>query len=131
MDKKIRMIETQEAITTKQLVDAVVEGIQEKKGVNITVLDLTSVENTLTSYFVICDGDSNVHVATIADSVEDYVRKKVADKPFHIEGRENAEWILLDYMDVIVHVFQRPVRAFYSLETLWADGERSDIENLF
>lgn len=125
------MIENQEAITTKQLVDAVVEGIQEKKGVNITVLDLTSVENTLTSYFVICDGDSNVHVATIADSVEDYVRKKVADKPFHIEGRGNAEWVLLDYMDVIVHVFQRPVREFYSLETLWADGERTDIKNLF
>ena len=89
------------------------------------------MENTLTSYFVICDAESNVHVSTIADSVEDYVRKKLADKPFHIEGRENAEWILLDYMDVIVHVFQRPIRAFYSLETLWADGERTDIQDLF
>jgi len=125
------MIENKEAITTKQLVDAVVEGIQEKKGVNITVLDLTNVENTLTSYFVICDGESNVHVGSIADSVEDYVRKNMDEKPFHIEGRNNAEWILLDYMDVMVHVFQRPIREFYSLETLWADGERRDIQNLF
>jgi len=125
------MIENKEDTTTKKLVDAVVEGMQEKKGANITVLDLTSVENTLTSYFVICDGDSNVHVGSIADSVEDYVRGKVNDKPFHIEGRNNAEWVLLDYMDVVVHVFQRSVREFYSLETLWADGNRRDIENLF
>ena len=75
------MTDNQETITSKQLVDAVVEGIQEKKGVNITVLDLTSIENTISDYFVICDGDSNVHVDTIADSVDEYVRKTVGDKP--------------------------------------------------
>ncbi|HBG87398.1 MAG TPA: ribosome silencing factor [Marinilabiliaceae bacterium] len=123
------MTDNQETITSKQLVDAVVEGIQEKKGVNITVLDLTSIENTISDYFVICDGDSNVHVDTIADSVDEYVRKTVGDKPLHVEGRDNAEWILIDYMNVVVHLFQRKVREFYNLEGLWADGERRDIAN--
>ena len=123
------MTDNQETITSKQLVDAVVEGIQEKKGVNITVLDLTSIENTISDYFVICDGDSNVHVDTIADSVDEYVRKTVGDKPLHVEGRDNAEWILSDYMNVVVHLFQRKVREFYNLEGLWADGERHDIAN--
>jgi ribosome-associated protein len=125
------MTENQQEITSRQLVDAVVEGIQDKKGVNITVLDLTTLENTIASFFVICDGDSNVHVDAIADSVEDYVRINLKDKPFHIEGRENAQWILLDYMDVVVHVFQRPIRQFYNLETLWADGTQTDVPNLF
>ena len=123
------MTDNQETITSKQLVDAVVEGIQEKKGVNITVLDLTSIENTISDYFVICDGDSNVHVDTIADSVDEYVRKTVGEKPLHVEGRDNAEWILIDYMNVVVHLFQRKVREFYNLEGLWADGERHDIAN--
>ena len=117
--------------SAQTLMRAVVEGIQEKKGVNITVLDLTGIENTITSYFVICDGDSNVHVDAISDSVEEYVREKMDEKPYHIEGRENAQWILLDYLDVVVHVFQRPVRGFYNLESLWADGQRTDIPNFF
>lgn len=123
------MTDNQDTITSKQLVDAVVEGIQEKKGVNITILDLTSIENTISDYFVICDGDSNVHVDTIADSVDEYVRKALGDKPLHVEGRDNAEWILIDYMNVVVHLFQRKVREFYNLEGLWADGERRDIAN--
>jgi len=125
------MTERQEEMTTQQLVKAVVEGIQEKKGANISILDLTSIENTITSYFVICDGDSNVHVSAIAESVEDYVREHTGEKPFHIEGRDNAQWVLLDYMDVVVHVFQREERAFYNLEALWADAGREDIPNLF
>jgi ribosome-associated protein len=115
----------------KQLVDAVVEGIQEKKGTDIAILDLTGIDNTICQYFVLCNGDSNVHVDAVADSVVDYVRKKLNDKPIHVEGRENAEWILVDYVDVVVHVFQRPVREFYNLEGLWADAKRTDIENLF
>jgi ribosome-associated protein len=125
------MTERQEEMTSQQLVKAVVEGIQEKKGVNISILDLTSIENTITSYFVICEGDSNVHVNAISDSVDDYVREHTGEKPFHIEGRNNALWVLIDYMDVVVHVFQREERNFYGLETLWADGDRQDIPNLF
>ncbi len=126
-----KVINSQVVESARELVNAVVEGIQEKKGVNITVLDLTSVENTISSFFVICDGDSNVHVDAISDSIEEYVRKKVEEKPYHIEGRENAQWILLDYFDVVVHVFQRSARSFYNLESLWADGVRTDVPNLF
>ncbi len=117
--------------SSEQLVNAVVEGIQEKKGKNITILDLRDVDSSVCQFFVICDGDSNTQVNAIGDSVEDYVREKINDKPFHIEGKENAEWVLVDYVDVVVHIFQRPVREFYNLEGLWADATRTDIENDF
>lgn len=121
----------EEVYSPKQLADVVVEGIQEKKGTDIVILDLTELDNTICQYFVLCSGDSNTHVDSIADSVEEYVREKLGDKPNHTEGRENAQWILLDYFDVVVHVFQRSDREFYSLEALWADAKRTDIENLF
>nr|WP_321407300.1 ribosome silencing factor [uncultured Carboxylicivirga sp.] len=121
----------EENMTAKQLVDTIVEGIQEKKGTNIAILDLTELDNTICQYFVICDGDSNTHVDAVANSVEDYVRKHAEEKPNHTEGFTNAEWILLDYFDVVVHVFQRSQREFYNLEGLWADAERTDIENFF
>ena len=120
-----------EDFTSKELVDAIVEGIQEKKGVNIVILDMTKIESTICGCFVICDGDSNIHVDAVADSVNEYVRKKLNDRPVHVEGRENAEWILIDYVDVIVHLFQRSIREFYNLEGLWADAKRTEIENLF
>ncbi len=120
-----------EEATPKELVDAVVEGIIEKKGKNIVILDMTGIDNSICRYFVICEGDSNIHVDAVADSVDDYVREKLNEKPYHVEGRENAEWILIDYVDVIVHVFQRSVREFYNLEGLWADAKRTEIENLF
>ncbi len=117
--------------STEQLVNAVVEGIQELKGKNITILDLREVDSSVCQFFVICDGDSNIQVNAIGDSVEDYVLEKLNDKPYHIEGKENAEWILVDYVDVVVHVFQRPVREFYNLEGLWADAKKTEIENIF
>jgi len=120
-----------EDITPKELVDAVVEGIQEKKGKNIVVLDMTRIDNSICKYLVICEGDSNIHVDAVADSVDDYVREKLSEKPYHIEGQNNAEWILIDYVDVIVYVFQKSVREFYNLEGLWADAKRTDIEDLF
>ncbi len=121
----------QENTSTEQLVDTIVEGIQEKKGTNIAILDMREIDSSICQFFIICDGDSNTHVDAIGNSVEDYVRKKINDKPFHVEGRENAEWILVDYVDVVVHVFQKPIRSFYNLEGLWADAKRTDIENLF
>ncbi|TCO10570.1 ribosome silencing factor [Natronoflexus pectinivorans] len=125
------MTKNQENQATLNLVNAIVEGMQEKKGANITILDLTSIENTITSFFVICNGDSNVHVDAIADSTEEHVREHVSEKPFHVEGKQNAQWILLDYLDVVVHIFQRSTREFYNLENLWADAERKDVPDLF
>ncbi|MFW5754361.1 MAG: ribosome silencing factor [Marinilabiliaceae bacterium] len=119
-----------EIISSEQLVKAVVSGIQEKKGGNITVLDLRNIENMIAEYFIICEGESNVHVDAVSEAVEEIVHRDAGEKPFHIEGKQNAEWILLDYMNVVVHVFQKPVRRFYSLEELWADAARTDVEEL-
>ena len=120
-----------EDYTSQELVDVIVEGIQEKKGKNIVVLDMNNIENSICKYFVICDGDSNIHVDAVADSVDEFVWKKMKEHPYHTEGKENAEWILIDYVDVIVHVFQKSVRDFYNLEGLWADAKRTEIEDLF
>jgi ribosome-associated protein len=120
-----------EVISSESLVDTVVNGIQERKGSKITILDLRNIENMIAEFFVICEGDSNVHVDAVSESVEEIVHKDAGEKPFHVEGKRNAEWVLLDYMNVVVHVFQKEVRKFYSLEDLWADAERKDVEDLF
>lgn len=111
------------------IVDAIVEGIQEKKGKDIVVIDMSKLAGPVFDYFVICHGDSNVHVDALSESVIDTIRKKQKIKPYHIEGRENSQWVLMDYLDVVVHVFQKPFRDFYNLEDLWADGKLKKIEN--
>ncbi len=121
----------EENYSAKQLADTIVEGIQEKKGTNIAILDLTKLDNTICQYFVLCEGESTTHVDALAESVNDYVREQAGEKPNHIEGKENAQWVLLDYFDVVVHVFHKDVRHFYNLEGLWADAKRTDIKNLF
>lgn len=103
--------------------DAIVDGMREKKAKNITMVNLANVENSICDYFVICDADSKTHVEAIADSVEEIVKKKTGEKPFHAEGYENAEWILIDYINIVAHVFQKEIRDYYKLEALWADAE--------
>ncbi len=120
-----------DVIATESLVETVIDGIQEKKGSKITVLDLRNIENMIAEFFVICEGDSNVHVDAVAESVEEIVRKDAREKPLHVEGKRNAEWVLLDYMNVVVHVFQKQVRGYYNLEDLWADAGRKDVDDLF
>ncbi len=120
-----------EVVSTETLVDAVVNGIQEKKGSKITVLNLRNIENMIAEFFVICEGESNVHVDALSDSVEEIVRRDAGEKPLHVEGKQNAEWVLIDYMNVVVHVFRKEVRQFYNLEDLWADAGREDLEDLF
>lgn len=104
------------------LVDAIVAGMQEKKAKRIVVVDMTKL-NAPCQYFVICEGDSNVHVTSIGYEVKDYVRINASEKPFATDGFENAEWIALDYGNVIAHVFRRETREFYDIEHLWADAE--------
>ena len=115
---------------TELLVSKIVEGIQEKKGEKIVTVNMTKLENNVFRYFVICEGRSNTHVGSIADSVKDYVREQIRVKPMAIDGYENALWIAMDYGDVIVHVFQPEIRAFYSIETLWEDAEVTEIPEL-
>jgi ribosome-associated protein len=112
---------------TTSLLDAIVEGMQEKKGKNITVINLIGLEHRVADYFVICDADSTTHVNAIADSLEESAVKKTGEKPYHSEGRQNSEWILVDYVNIVAHVFMRETREFYNIEGLWADGEITNI----
>ena len=117
-------------ITNKEIVEKIVEGIQEKKGKNIVVVDLNKLRDAPCSYFVICEGDSNVHVNTIAFSIKDYVNEKSKVKPYATDGFENCEWIAMDYGQIIVHVFQHLYREFYDLEHLWDDADLDFIPDL-
>ncbi len=113
---------------TQSLIHSIVKGIQEKKGLEIVVLDLGKINSTVCDYFVICHGTSRTHAAALADSIEEETQKATGQWPRRREGFSNAEWILLDYLDVVVHVFQEPVRNFFKLEALWADAPRTNIE---
>lgn len=110
------------------LVESCVKGIQEKKGKDIVIVDLREIHNSVCDYFVICHGDSDTQVGAIANSVEEETLKDLQEKPWHTEGQENAQWILLDYVSIVVHVFHHEAREFYSLEKLWADAKIEEIE---
>jgi ribosome-associated protein len=114
----------------EQIVSKIVEGIQEKKGKNIVIVNLKKLQESPCSYFVICEGDSSVHVSSIANSIKDWVRDEIKVKPYAIDGFENAEWIAMDYGHIIVHVFQRHTRAFYDIEHLWEDAAIEMIDDL-
>jgi ribosome-associated protein len=124
------MYKLTKTIESQTLADCIVEGMQENKAKDIVVLDLREVPNAVTDFFVICSGDSSVHVDGINNSVMRHTRKELSERPWHQEGKLNAEWILLDYVDVVAHVFHKDARTFYDLEDLWADAVRTDIPNL-
>lgn len=112
------------------LADIIVKGIQEKKGKDISIMNLSGLHNSMFDYFIVCHGTSNTHIDSIADSVQDEVFKAVGQHVWHKEGFLNSEWILLDYVDIIVHIFQKEKRDFYKLEELWADGDVTILEDL-
>ena len=113
---------------TDQLITEIVRGIEEIKGQDIEILDLREIENTVCDYFVICNGTSNTQVNAIVNSVQKTVSKAIHEKPWHVEGSNNAEWVLLDYVHVVVHVFQKQIREFYNIEGLWGDATSLKIE---
>lgn len=124
-----RMSKTKAKDQTGLLLDAIVKGIQEKKGKDIVSLHLSKIQSTVCDYFIVCHGTSRTHVNAIGDSVEHEVKKNTGLNPRRREGMANAEWVLLDYLDVVVHVFQEPVRQFYQLEQLWADAPSEKYES--
>lgn len=105
------------------VVEFAIHGIQEKKGKEITVLDLSHIPTAVCKYFVVCNGESTTQVQALADSVIEEVHKASGEKPWHTEGYDNREWILIDYADVVIHIFLPEVREFYGLEDLWADAK--------
>jgi ribosome-associated protein len=115
---------------TKILIEKITEGIREKKGGSIVIADLTKIEDTICNYFVICQGNSPAQVGAIVDSIKETVKKEVNTKPFAIDGLKNAEWVAMDYADILVHVFQPRTRIFYKLEHLWADAKLTTIPDI-
>jgi len=116
-----------QSLKIKALVDVIVKGMQEKKAENITVIDLREIDNAVCDYFVISNANSNTQVNAIADSVQKETLETLGDKAWHKEGADAAEWILMDYVNVVAHIFQTPVRDFYALEELWGDAEIIEI----
>ena len=115
-------------VSTDDLISVIIKGIDDVKGENIQLLDLRDIENTVCDYFIICSGNSNTQVNAISGSVQKLVSKELKDKPWHIEGQGNSEWIIMDYVNVVVHVFQKHVRDFYDIESLWGDAKITEIK---
>lgn len=112
-----------EKSSSKKLVDKIVASIEDIKGEDITILDLKEIDNAVCEYFVICNGNSNTQVSAISSNVEKKVRNDIQERPIHVEGTDNAQWILLDYGNVVVHVFQKTIRAYYDIESMWGDAK--------
>ncbi|WP_438973343.1 ribosome silencing factor [Polaribacter sp.] len=114
-------------VSTDDLIAVIIKGIDDVKGEDIQLLDLRDIENTVCDYFVICSGTSNTQVNAISGSVQKNVSKEVKDKPWHVEGQGNSEWVLMDYVNVVVHIFQKHVRDYYDIESLWGDAKITEI----
>ncbi len=113
---------TKTQASKNNLITTIIKGIDEVKGENIQLLDLREIDNTVCDYFVICTGNSNTQVNSISGAIQKIVSKKLKDKPFNIEGQNNSEWVLMDYVNVVVHIFQKHVRDYYDIESLWGDA---------
>ena len=114
---------------SEKLADLVVKGMQEKKATDIVVMDLREVKNAVADFFVLCSGNSDKQLSAISDSVDEFVYKDLKENPWHTEGKNNKEWMLLDYISVVVHIFKKDRRDFYSLEKLWGDARTTAVEN--
>ena len=109
--------------STDLLITHIIDALEDVKAEDIQILDLRGIENSVCSYFIVCSGNSNTQVNALAGSVQKKVSKALKEKPFHVEGTETAEWVLLDYINVVVHIFQRTLREYYDIESLWGDAK--------
>jgi ribosome-associated protein len=129
IEKKIKR--TKKSVSKPALLDTIIDAVKEKKGKDIVTVDLRKISSRVCDYFVICHADSNVHVQSISRGVEENVRVLLSERPFSKEGISNAQWVLIDYVSVVVHVLQASYRSYYNLEGLWADAKivHHEIEN--
>lgn len=124
-------MQKEKKISSKKLCDTIVEGMQENKAKDITILDLRKISGSVCDFFVICSGESNTQVDGISSSVQRYTRTEVKEKPWHVEGKGGSEWVLLDYVNVVAHVFSRELREYYDLEDLWADAQVTRVPDIY
>lgn len=118
---------TKKPVSADNLISVILKGIDDVKGEDIQLIDLREIENTVCDYFIVCSGNSNTQVNAISGSVQKIVSKELRDKPWHIEGKDNSEWVLMDYVNVVVHIFQKHIRDFYDIESLWGDAKITKI----
>jgi len=123
------MTKGKDTATSQNIVDFSIKGIQEKKGLDIVVINLKDIGNAIADYFVICSGNSDTHIDAIANSVEKEVYLNCRQAPWSKEGKQNKKWVLLDYVDVVIHIFSKETREFYGLEDLWGDAEFIQIDD--
>ena len=116
-----------EKVDNQTIINCIVDSILDGKGEDVKILDLRGIENAFCEYFIICSGNSNTHVASMASNIERKVRNETKQKPWHVEGTENAQWVLMDYTNIIVHVCQKQYREYYDLESLWGDAKETTI----
>jgi ribosome-associated protein len=116
---------------TDELLTGIIKGIEEVKGNEIDILDLRDIDTAVCDYFVICTGSSNTQVNAIVNSIQKIVSRELKDKPWHVEGTDNAEWVLMDYVSIVVHVFQKETREYYNIESLWGDAKITSIASKF
>ncbi|WP_339888532.1 ribosome silencing factor [uncultured Flavobacterium sp.] len=120
---------TKKKVNNDDLIANIIKGIEDVKGNDINILDLRGIDNTVSDYYIICNGNSNTQVNAIVNSIQKVVSKELKDKPWHVEGSDNAEWVLMDYVNVVVHVFQKHIREYYNIEGLWGDAKIISLEN--
>ena len=116
-------------MSTDVLLTNILKGIEEVKGNDIDILDLREIDNAVCDYFVVCSGTSNTQVNAIVNSIQKIVSKEIKDKPWHVEVNDNADWVLMDYVSIVVHVFQKEIREYYNIEGLWGDAKITSIAN--
>jgi len=120
---------TKKNISTDDTIAAILKAMDEAKSLDIQILDLREIENTVCDYFILCTGTSNTHVNAISGIIQKQVSKTTKDKPWHVEGEGSADWVLLDYVNVVVHVFQKHIREYYDIESLWGDAKITTISS--
>jgi ribosome-associated protein len=123
------MAKRKKGIDSEKLSDAIIKGMQEKKATDIVLLDLRKIKNAVADFFVVCSGNSDKQLEAISDSIDEEVYKALKEKPWHMEGKNNKEWMILDYINVVSHVFRKDKRQYYALEKLWGDAEITEIED--
>lgn len=123
------MVKIINEIDSEALCEVIVEGMKNNKADDIVVIDLREVEHAVTDFFVICSGDSPTQIEGISNSIIRLTRKELRERPWHKEGKNNAQWVLLDYVNVVVHIFYKELREYYELEDLWADGKKIKVED--
>lgn len=123
------MAKKRKVADSELLSNIIVRGMQEKKAVDIVVMDLRKLKNAVADFFVVCSGNSDKQIDAIADSIDEEVSKTIKENPWHVEGKNNKEWMLLDYINVVAHVFKKDKREFYAIERLWGDAEVIEVDS--